>query len=194
MVRTLPCHGRGREFESRRPRHIFDRRIDCKRRWLDLPGLPGRSRVRVSSSPPETPFHVPRFSLEILRLAALTKLRHGCGARRDRRPKTEVDQMSPSASLPLHPVRGSCQAQGIIPPLESHRERQQLPFRLAANLLGAYCWVPTGNAVSCAVPANDQRLPFRFTREPACFHTAPYILRCRCRAAPLRPHRYWAGS
>ena len=23
LVRTLPCHGRGREFESRRPRHIF---------------------------------------------------------------------------------------------------------------------------------------------------------------------------
>jgi hypothetical protein len=22
-VRTLPCHGRGREFESRRPRHSF---------------------------------------------------------------------------------------------------------------------------------------------------------------------------
>ena len=22
-VRTLPCHGRGREFESRRPRHFF---------------------------------------------------------------------------------------------------------------------------------------------------------------------------
>jgi hypothetical protein len=25
LVRTLPCHGRGREFESRRPRHTFDR-------------------------------------------------------------------------------------------------------------------------------------------------------------------------
>src|SRR6185437_765256 len=23
LVRTLPCHGRGREFESRRPRHTF---------------------------------------------------------------------------------------------------------------------------------------------------------------------------
>ena len=23
MVRTLPCHGRGREFESRRPRQLF---------------------------------------------------------------------------------------------------------------------------------------------------------------------------
>jgi len=23
LVRTLPCHGRGRGFESRRPRHIF---------------------------------------------------------------------------------------------------------------------------------------------------------------------------
>src|SRR5213596_939682 len=23
LVRTLPCHGRGREFESRRPRHNF---------------------------------------------------------------------------------------------------------------------------------------------------------------------------
>ncbi len=23
LVRTLPCHGRGREFESRRPRHIL---------------------------------------------------------------------------------------------------------------------------------------------------------------------------
>src|ERR1700676_370599 len=23
LVRTLPCHGRGREFESRRPRHSF---------------------------------------------------------------------------------------------------------------------------------------------------------------------------
>ena len=22
LVRTLPCHGRGREFESRRPRHL----------------------------------------------------------------------------------------------------------------------------------------------------------------------------
>ena len=25
LVRTLPCHGRGREFESRRPRHSFAR-------------------------------------------------------------------------------------------------------------------------------------------------------------------------
>jgi hypothetical protein len=25
LVRTLPCHGRGREFESRRPRHSFQR-------------------------------------------------------------------------------------------------------------------------------------------------------------------------
>ena len=24
LVRTLPCHGRGREFESRRPRHFFE--------------------------------------------------------------------------------------------------------------------------------------------------------------------------
>jgi len=24
-IKTLPCHGRGREFESRRPRHIFQR-------------------------------------------------------------------------------------------------------------------------------------------------------------------------
>ena len=24
MVRTLPCHGRGREFESRRPRQLFN--------------------------------------------------------------------------------------------------------------------------------------------------------------------------
>ena len=24
LVRTLPCHGRGREFESRRPRHSFE--------------------------------------------------------------------------------------------------------------------------------------------------------------------------
>ena len=23
LVRTLPCHGRGRGFESRRPRHCF---------------------------------------------------------------------------------------------------------------------------------------------------------------------------
>jgi hypothetical protein len=23
LVRTLPCHGRGRGFESRRPRHVF---------------------------------------------------------------------------------------------------------------------------------------------------------------------------
>jgi hypothetical protein len=23
LVRTLPCHGRGREFESRRPRQLF---------------------------------------------------------------------------------------------------------------------------------------------------------------------------
>jgi hypothetical protein len=23
LVRTLPCHGRGREFESRRPRHLI---------------------------------------------------------------------------------------------------------------------------------------------------------------------------
>src|SRR5215469_15685572 len=34
LVRTLPCHGRGRGFESRRPRHSFE--------WLtDLP--PSRS-------------------------------------------------------------------------------------------------------------------------------------------------------
>ena len=25
LVRTLPCHGRGREFESRRPRHSFQK-------------------------------------------------------------------------------------------------------------------------------------------------------------------------
>ena len=25
LVRTLPCHGRGRGFESRRPRHSFSR-------------------------------------------------------------------------------------------------------------------------------------------------------------------------
>ena len=24
LVRTLPCHGRGRGFESRRPRHSFE--------------------------------------------------------------------------------------------------------------------------------------------------------------------------
>ena len=32
LVRTLPCHGRGREFESRRPRHSFQRvrRISLK--------------------------------------------------------------------------------------------------------------------------------------------------------------------
>ncbi len=24
LVRTLPCHGRGREFESRRPRQLFN--------------------------------------------------------------------------------------------------------------------------------------------------------------------------
>src|SRR5271157_6228043 len=29
-VRTLPCHGRGREFESRRPRHIFDHLRRCE--------------------------------------------------------------------------------------------------------------------------------------------------------------------
>jgi hypothetical protein len=25
LVRTLPCHGRGRGFESRRPRHCFQK-------------------------------------------------------------------------------------------------------------------------------------------------------------------------
>src|SRR6266699_7329827 len=28
LVRTLPCHGRGREFESRRPRHSFQKITD----------------------------------------------------------------------------------------------------------------------------------------------------------------------
>jgi hypothetical protein len=27
LVRTLPCHGRGREFESRRPRHTSKQRL-----------------------------------------------------------------------------------------------------------------------------------------------------------------------
>src|ERR1022692_3088636 len=29
LVRTLPCHGRGREFESRRPRHSFQSLTRC---------------------------------------------------------------------------------------------------------------------------------------------------------------------
>ena len=29
LVRTLPCHGRGRGFESRRPRHIFQSLTDA---------------------------------------------------------------------------------------------------------------------------------------------------------------------
>ena len=29
LVRTLPCHGRGRGFESRRPRHSFQRVTGC---------------------------------------------------------------------------------------------------------------------------------------------------------------------
>ncbi len=33
LVRTLPCHGRGREFESRRPRHFFQ---SLTRNWQKL--------------------------------------------------------------------------------------------------------------------------------------------------------------
>jgi hypothetical protein len=29
LVRTLPCHGRGREFESRRPRHSYEWFTGC---------------------------------------------------------------------------------------------------------------------------------------------------------------------
>jgi hypothetical protein len=38
LVRTLPCHGRGREFESRRPRHFFQAltRNWQKRSWSIL--------------------------------------------------------------------------------------------------------------------------------------------------------------
>src|SRR5271155_5584356 len=38
LVRTLPCHGRGREFESRRPRHFFHalRRNRQKLSWSSL--------------------------------------------------------------------------------------------------------------------------------------------------------------
>ncbi len=38
LVRTLPCHGRGRGFESRRPRHSFQQhRRRHRRRLLPLP-------------------------------------------------------------------------------------------------------------------------------------------------------------
>ena len=71
LVRTLPCHGRGREFESRRPRQAFRIEKFHGSRSFDSPalamlgriaqdfacGLPLRSRpqsaqVRISSSPP----------------------------------------------------------------------------------------------------------------------------------------------
>src|SRR5947207_10409246 len=52
LVRTLPCHGRGREFESRRPRHFS---IALCGRWLISPlsafpvlcERPARGRQRV---------------------------------------------------------------------------------------------------------------------------------------------------
>ena len=33
LVRTLPCHGRGRGFESRRPRHSPFKHLDNSRSW-----------------------------------------------------------------------------------------------------------------------------------------------------------------
>src|SRR5277367_7057901 len=35
LVRTLPCHGRGRGFESRRPRHSFQRRNGSQNLYRD---------------------------------------------------------------------------------------------------------------------------------------------------------------
>ena len=40
-ITTLPCHGRGREFESRRPRHSFTgSRRALVDHWLIFPALP----------------------------------------------------------------------------------------------------------------------------------------------------------
>jgi hypothetical protein len=44
LVRTLPCHGRGREFESRRPRHFFS--TTCK-----MLGFSPRGFCKTRTSP-----------------------------------------------------------------------------------------------------------------------------------------------
>ena len=42
LVRTLPCHGRGREFESRRPRHIFNHlQNNPEKIWVRLGPISG---------------------------------------------------------------------------------------------------------------------------------------------------------
>jgi hypothetical protein len=59
LVRTLPCHGRGREFESRRPRHIFKHLHETREKiWVRLgpisqrntpPAVPSLERILEST-------------------------------------------------------------------------------------------------------------------------------------------------
>ena len=50
LVRTLPCHGRGREFESRRPRHIFKHLHETQKKiWVRFGPISQRS------APPAVP-------------------------------------------------------------------------------------------------------------------------------------------
>ena len=50
LVRTLPCHGRGREFESRRPRHFFSASVQ----YLAFP-LSGSSIANRHASISQSP-------------------------------------------------------------------------------------------------------------------------------------------
>ena len=43
-ITALPCHGRGREFESRRPRHIFKHLHETQKKiWVRLGPISQRS-------------------------------------------------------------------------------------------------------------------------------------------------------
>src|SRR5713101_2885990 len=51
LVRTLPCHGRGRGFESRRPRHIFKHLQQTQKKiWVRLGPKSNRSTPPAAHS------------------------------------------------------------------------------------------------------------------------------------------------